>query len=86
MSGGVLCGKCMALSDSGKPHPKCEREDCPGKEGEKFFAHIFAPNACDHDFQGWRDNTDDQGRVMCGEKVCTKCGMGAIAHSLATGI
>lgn len=36
---------------------------------------------CEHDFQGWREFSDGNG----GEQVCTKCGMGAMAHSLRTG-
>jgi hypothetical protein len=33
---------------------------------------------CDHDFRGWRDFEDGNG----GEQVCTKCGLGAMAHTL----
>jgi hypothetical protein len=45
------------------------------------FVHIMSkPAACDHDFQGWR--TSPSGNR--GEQVCTKCGMGAMAYSLAT--
>ena len=40
------------------------------------------PDACDHDFQGWHEFEDGNG----GEQVCTKCGMGAMAYSLRTGI
>lgn len=32
---------------------------------------------CDHDWQGWRTFDDGRG----GERVCTKCGMGAMHHS-----
>lgn len=35
---------------------------------------------CEHDFQGWRAFEDGNG----GEQVCTKCGMGAMSHSLHT--
>lgn len=44
-----------------------------------FFVHIM-PKApvCEHDFQGWREFEDGNG----GERVCTKCGMGALAHTL----
>jgi hypothetical protein len=41
---------------------------------------------CDHDFQGWRDHKDEQGRANGGEQVCTKCGMGAMTYSLRTGL
>lgn len=44
------------------------------------FVHVTP--ACDHDFQGWRDFADGRG----GEAVCAKCGMGAMAWSLRTGI
>jgi hypothetical protein len=37
---------------------------------------------CAHYFQGWRELADGRG----GESVCTKCGMGAMAWSLRTGI
>lgn len=36
---------------------------------------------CDHDFRGWREFSDGSG----GETVCTKCGMGALHHSLWSG-
>lgn len=35
-------------------------------------------NDCDHDWQGWREFDDGHG----GERVCAKCGMGAMHHSL----
>lgn len=35
---------------------------------------------CDHDFRGWRDFEDGNG----GERVCAKCGMGAMEHTLRT--
>ena len=37
---------------------------------------------CDHDFRGYRAFEDGRG----GEQVCTKCGMGAMEHSLREGI
>jgi hypothetical protein len=37
---------------------------------------------CQHDFQGWREFEDGCG----GEQVCTKCGTGAMSHSLRTGL
>lgn len=55
------------------------------KDDGLFFHFMPKADACDHDFQGWRDHTDDQGRVRGGEQVCTKCGMGAMAHTLALG-
>lgn len=48
-----------------------------------MFVHLSEkPEACDHDFQGWREFDDGRG----GEQVCTKCGMGAMAYSLRTGL
>lgn len=47
---------------------------------DKIFIHA-KPKApeCDHDFRGWREFEDGNG----GEQVCTKCGMGAMAHTLS---
>ena len=33
---------------------------------------------CEHDFQGWREFDEGRG----GERVCSRCGMGAMSHSL----
>ena len=50
-------------------------------EPTPIFLHITPdPDACDHDFQGWREFADGRG----GETVCSKCGMGAMAYSLRT--
>ncbi len=46
-----------------------------------FFHAMEKPDACDHDFQGWREFEDGNG----GETVCTKCGMGAMTYSLRKG-
>jgi hypothetical protein len=37
---------------------------------------------CDHEWAGWREFEDGRG----GERVCKKCGLGAMAHSLMEGI
>ena len=51
-------------------------------EESDFFFHISEkPDACDHNFKGWREFGDGNG----GEAVCTKCGMGAMAYTLRTG-
>lgn len=51
-------------------------------EEKRIFLHITPkPDACDHDFKGWRPFSDGNG----GEQVCTKCGMGAMAYSLRVG-
>ena len=44
------------------------------------FIHVTP--ACDHDFRGWREIDGGRG----GERYCSKCGIGAMAWSLRTGI
>lgn len=40
--------------------------------------HIMPkPDACEHDFTGWREFDDGSG----GEQVCSKCGMGAMSYT-----
>jgi hypothetical protein len=39
--------------------------------------HISAP-PCDHEWGGWREFEDGRG----GEQFCSKCGMGALEHTL----
>lgn len=47
------------------------------------FIHISpSPDACKHEWGGWREFDDGHG----GEQICKKCGMGAMAHSLRTGV
>lgn len=41
---------------------------------------------CEHDFQGWRDIYDVDGDVCGGEAVCSRCGMGAMSHSMHIGL
>lgn len=36
---------------------------------------------CEHDFQGWREFEDGRG----GEQVCSRCGLGAMSHSMRVG-
>jgi len=50
-------------------------------EKPELLLHIMPkPDTCEHDFKGWREFSDGNG----GEQVCTKCGMGAMEHTLAT--
>jgi hypothetical protein len=41
--------------------------------------HCIPINTCAHEWGGWRDFEDGRG----GEQVCKKCGLGAMANSLA---
>ena len=93
MSGGEVCGKCLLVSDPGTALKPCNRSDCPQlqrqKRSDEFFAGLFMhitskPEACDHDFQGWRE-VSIEGQGGGGETVCTKCGMGAMEYTLRTG-
>ena len=45
-------------------------------ERAKVFIH--STPKCEHDFQGWREFDDGRG----GEQFCSKCGLGAMSHSL----
>lgn len=49
-----------------------------GDERARTFFHAIFTDTCDHDFKGFRAFPDGNG----GESVCTKCGMGAMAHTL----
>ena len=58
----------------------------PVKRQEGAFLHITPkPDACKHDFQGWVELKDEEGRVSGGTTVCTKCGMDAMCYSLRMG-
>lgn len=51
------------------------------EENGKTIIFCCGPNErCDHDFKGWRPFDDGSG----GETVCSKCGIGAMQHSLWT--
>lgn len=62
----------------------CQKHDW----GADKVSSNFDPNACycdcakggpcEHDWQGWREFEDGCG----GEQVCSRCGMGAMSHSL----
>jgi hypothetical protein len=81
---GALCERFPACPNSTNDAtvPKCEKTDCPGRASWASFFHHVSPklDACDHDFQGWREIDGGLG----GERVCTKCGMGAMTYSLRT--
>ena len=58
----------------------------PVKWPEGMFLHTTPkPDACKHDFQGWVELKDEEGRVGGGTTVCTKCGMDAMSYSLRCG-
>jgi hypothetical protein len=52
---------------------------------KKIFIHKTPKDTCDHDFQGCYPYNGENGSHG-GEAICTKCGLGAIAYSLRTGI
>ena len=39
-------------------------------------------NVCEHNFKGWRELEGGRG----GERVCERCGIGAMSHSLRCGM
>lgn len=46
-----------------------------------FFHATPRVDLCDHDFKGWRNFEDGNG----GERVCAKCGIGAMMYSMRIG-
>lgn len=55
------------------------------KDEPEIFLHVMPKaDACEHDFQGWREIRCEGGGGG-GEQVCTKCGMGAMEYSLRYG-
>lgn len=61
----------MSMSDEPKPEIffHARRNEELCRDGQK------------HDWQGWREIDGGRG----GERVCSKCGMGAMEHSLRYG-
>lgn len=47
---------------------------------EACYCACATGGPCEHDFQGWRDFEDGSG----GERICARCGLGAMSHSLRT--
>ena len=37
---------------------------------------------CEHTFDKWEDYVDEDGRVLGGSKVCSRCGLSSMEHSL----
>lgn len=74
---GVICSVCLASTNEPR-QPQCQRADCPGKP---VFFHAMPKDECKHDFQGWREIVGPGGG-RGGERVCTKCGIGAMEHSM----
>lgn len=82
---GAVCPKCGGATNDPRL-PKCDRAGCPGNETLKPFVHVMPDiskcrDGADHDFRGWRSFYDGNG----GEQVCAKCGVGAMAWSMAVG-
>jgi hypothetical protein len=77
---GAICGKCYKGTNDATI-PTCDQDDCPGRA--KLTFHMMPrTDTCQHDFRGWRMFDDGRG----GERVCTKCGLGAMAHTLSLDI
>lgn len=51
-------------------------------EPKIIFHAIPDPDACKHEWGGWREFEDGRG----GEQVCKICSMGAMTYSLRTGL
>jgi len=61
--------------------PECVSPEISGI-GRTFVFHAMRdPDACKHEWGGWRDFEDGRG----GEQICKLCGMGAMTYSLRTG-
>lgn len=44
------------------------------------YCACISGGPCEHNFQGWRDIADGNGQ----EAFCSRCGMGAMSHTLRT--
>ena len=66
--------------------------DAPDDEPVQFHCRDYSADCycncpegpCQHEFDGWRDIHDDEGRVCGGEQFCQRCGMGSMNHSMRT--
>jgi hypothetical protein len=47
---------------------------------DQCYCDCLNGGPCQHEFDGWRVFADGRG----GERVCQRCGMGAMGHSVAT--
>ena len=57
-----------------------EKDDQDWADAVAAFIHTMPKREpCEHDFQGWREFEGGNG----GERVCTKCGLGAMAHTMS---
>ena len=75
----LTCSGCGGpLGQQDEACPTC----LPGCYSKPVTLVICGAPKCEHDFKGWRQFEDGRG----GETVCTKCGMGAMAWSLRTGL
>ena len=70
---------CCLMRKDKYEQPSCDKPGCPGNR-PNFLFHFIRESNCDHDFRGFRPFPDGNG----GESVCTKCGMGAMEHTLRT--
>lgn len=72
---------------------KMIQEECDRRGWNYGEMHsTFNPNSCycacvergpcEHKFENWRETHNDRGEVCGGETFCSRCGMGAMSHSL----
>ena len=90
MSASEVCLRCGRTGEPGHELKPCSHSECPVPKPmqvpEGMFVHITPkPDACEHDFKGGHDLTDDEGRVCGFTTVCTKCGLDAMTYSLRCG-
>lgn len=73
---------------------KAVREMCAKHGWDESAAHVHGfdteacycncpDGPCEHDFQGWREFECEDGGGG-GEQVCSRCGQGAMSHSMRT--
>ena len=77
----------LYLGDEGPYCRPCFDKASPTDSAPRPFFHTTPKaetcvNGKSHDFQGWHDFEDGSG----GETVCKHCGLGAMEHTLGTGL
>ncbi len=72
----------MMIADIAAEHGWDTSEVYSTFDADACFCACSAGGPCEHDFQGWRDITNEYGEVCGGETYCQRCGMGSMSHSL----